>query len=239
MADFVFVHGAWGTPAELAPAAEPLRLAGHDVQIVDLPCTDPSSTLTDYRDAVMGVVGERDDVILVGHSFGGATIGLVHELVPRLPLVYVTALALAPGESLLDVFAGGTADPEDPFAPFEGLVIDTGDGLCELDLEIMASVMPEEQRSEYLQALRRTQREQGTAALAEGWPGTEIPTGRIWYIVAVNDTLILPDVQRSMADRLGATVFDVESDHEMFIEAPIELAGILDEIAVTIAQASA
>ena len=97
--------------------------------------------------------------------------------------------------------------------------------------------MPEEQRAEYLQALRRTQREQGIAALAEGWPGEEIPTGRIWYIVATNDTLILPDVQRSMASRLDATVLEVASDHEMCIEAPIELAGILDQIAATIDQA--
>lgn len=234
MADFVFVHGAWGTPAELAPGAEPLRAAGHRVDIVDLPCTDPASTLTDYRDTVLSTIGERQDVILVGHSFGGASIGLVHEQRPDLPLVYVTALALAPGESLLDVFAGGTADPEDPFAPFEGLVIDTGDGMCELDLEIMASVMPEDQRAEYLEALRRTQREQGVAALAEGWPGTAIPSGRIWYVVATNDTLILPEVQRSMAAALDAIVLEVDTDHEMFIEAPIELAGVLDAIAATV-----
>jgi pimeloyl-ACP methyl ester carboxylesterase len=231
MADFVFVHGAWGTPAELAPAAEPLRAAGHRVDIVDLPCTDPAATLTDYRDTVLATTGDREDVILVGHSFGGASIGLVHERRPELPLVYVTALALAPGESLLDVFAGGAANPDDPFAPFEGLVIDTGDGLCELDLEIMASVMPEDQRAEYLEALRRTQRRQGVAALAEGWPGSKVPSGRIWYVVATNDTLILPQVQRSMAGRLGATVLEVATDHEMFIEAPVELAGILDGIA--------
>jgi pimeloyl-ACP methyl ester carboxylesterase len=180
---------------------------------------------------VLDAIGDRREVIVVAHSFGGATIGLVREARPELPLVYVTALVLEPGVSALDSIAGGRADPDDPFAAFGGLVVDRGEGLCELDLEVMAAAAPEDRRDEYLEALRRTQREQGIAALAQGWPGSRVPSGRTWYVVATQDTMLPVALQRQMAEALGATVFEVDSDHEVFIETPDALAAILARVA--------
>ncbi len=44
MSLFVIVHGAWGSPDEMAPVRAPLLVAGHDVIAVDLPCTTPDAT---------------------------------------------------------------------------------------------------------------------------------------------------------------------------------------------------
>lgn len=42
MADtFIFVHGAFGSPAELAPTVPLLEAKGHRVINVDLPCETP------------------------------------------------------------------------------------------------------------------------------------------------------------------------------------------------------
>ena len=63
MATFVLVHGAFGSPAELAPVIPQLEALGHRAIAVDLPCTDPAATLDDYARTVVeamagyGVVG--------------------------------------------------------------------------------------------------------------------------------------------------------------------------------------
>jgi pimeloyl-ACP methyl ester carboxylesterase len=238
MAVIVLVHGAWGTPPELAPVAPSLRAAGHEVINVDLPCLYPDATLSDYTDAVMAELADLDrdaNVMLVGHSFGGATISLVRERRDDVALVFVTAVALTPGQSLLDLLLG--ADPFDdpnntePWSAFEGLVVDGEPGMCELNLEVMASAAPPEQRDEVYAQLVATQRPQGIAALREGWPGHALPAGHITYVVATNDTLIPPDLQRQMAQSLGADVYEVASDHEMFAEQTDELAAILVKVA--------
>ena len=80
MTTFVLVHGAFGSPAELAPVIPPLEALGHRAIAVDLPCTDPAATLDDYaRTVVEAMAGIDGPVVVVGHSAGGATISLVPE----------------------------------------------------------------------------------------------------------------------------------------------------------------
>jgi pimeloyl-ACP methyl ester carboxylesterase len=54
---------------------------GHEVVAPDLPCDDDSAGLNEYADTVVGAVGDRKDLVVVGHSFGGFTAPLVaHRL---------------------------------------------------------------------------------------------------------------------------------------------------------------
>ncbi|MEU8618335.1 alpha/beta hydrolase [Streptomyces sp. NPDC048623] len=59
-----------------------LRGRGHDVVAVDLPCDDDSAGLAEYADTVVDAIGDRTDLILVAHSFGGFTAPLVCDGVP-------------------------------------------------------------------------------------------------------------------------------------------------------------
>lgn len=238
MARVVLVHGAFGTPAELQPVEPTLTAAGHEVVIVDLPCTDPEATIGDYADAVIDELGAPEgdrETLVVGHSFGGATIGLVRERRPDVALAYVTAVVLEPGQSLLELFLG--ADPfddprvDDPWEGFDGLIVDAGPGLCRFDLDVMVAAVPEGERAEFRAVMEATQREQGIAALREGWPGASIPHDRASYVVATRDTMIDPELQRAMAAALGAVVHEVPTDHSMFLEAPEQLGAILADIA--------
>ncbi|MBY0395135.1 MAG: alpha/beta hydrolase, partial [Thermoleophilia bacterium] len=75
---FVLVHGAFGSPAELAPVVPYLEELGHRVVNVDLPCGRAGSTLEDYADTVVRAMdGIPHPRVLVAHSAGGATIPLV------------------------------------------------------------------------------------------------------------------------------------------------------------------
>jgi pimeloyl-ACP methyl ester carboxylesterase len=88
---FVLVHGAFGTPTELAPVIPLLEALGHRAIAVDLPCANPAATLDDYAVEVVGAMARIEGpVVVVGHSAGGATISLVPgRSLPDVPRTYV------------------------------------------------------------------------------------------------------------------------------------------------------
>ena len=61
--------------------------------------------------------------------------------------------------------------------------------------------------------------------------GGSVPSDRTSYVVATRDTMIDPDLQRDMAAALGADMYEVDSDHEVFLERPEELGAILADLA--------
>lgn len=80
---YVLVHGSWMGKfcwAEVVPMLEAL---GSAVLTLDLPAHGDDSTpsekasLDGYRDAVLAVIGDRNDVTLVGHSMAGMVISAV------------------------------------------------------------------------------------------------------------------------------------------------------------------
>ena len=71
MATFVLVHGAFGSPAELAPVISELEAFGHGAINVDLPCADPAALLEDYARTVVEVMaGIEGPVVVVGRPYG-------------------------------------------------------------------------------------------------------------------------------------------------------------------------
>ncbi|MEN6609969.1 MAG: alpha/beta hydrolase [Methanoregulaceae archaeon] len=73
------------------------------------------STLTDHIGQVVSLIREQDlqDVILVGHSYGGMVItGVAAKIPDRIRrLVYIDAALPDPGQSLFDIILAGGADP--------------------------------------------------------------------------------------------------------------------------------
>ena len=108
--NLVLVHGAWhdGTCWDGVRAA--LEAAGHGVHTPTLAGhgadADPAATHADcVRSVVDCIAGQSlEDVVLLGHSFGGTVIQKAAEAVPeRLArLVFVNAFVLRDGESLTD-----------------------------------------------------------------------------------------------------------------------------------------
>jgi pimeloyl-ACP methyl ester carboxylesterase len=104
MATFVLVHGAFGSPAELAPVIPEVEAIGHRGIAVDLPCQDPAATLDDYARTVVGAIAGIDGpVVVVGLSAGGATISLVPDQARVERLVYVTAFVPESGRSVVEL----------------------------------------------------------------------------------------------------------------------------------------
>lgn len=111
MATYVLVHGAWHTGEHFEPVAAPIRAAGHTVHTPTIAGNRPDD---DKRiglgDAIASIVAflraeGLEDVVLMGHSYGGMIITGVADAVPERirRLVYWNAFVPNDGESLNDL----------------------------------------------------------------------------------------------------------------------------------------
>jgi pimeloyl-ACP methyl ester carboxylesterase len=229
---FVIVPGAWDTPATLQPLLEPLESSGHAVTIVDLPCDDAAATLEQYADAVRAALPvDLADVVLVGYSFGGFTAARIAVEHPELPVVYLAAWIPRPGASVLDIFMGGDpfagGDEDAGIAAFGGLIVSAGPGRCALNVDQYVSAADPAERDAVRSYLERTQRPQGIAALRQKWHGDLPTSGRRTYILTTADTLVPPELQRTMAASLDAEIVEIATGHGPFREQPQRLAELL------------
>src|SRR5512139_696313 len=222
MATFVLVHGAFGSPAELAPVIPWLEALGHRGIAVDLPCADPAATLDDYaRTVVEAMVGIKGSVVVVGHSAGGATISLVPGRTRVDRLVYVTAFVPEPGRSIADLAGAEVRET------ILSVSHEDGNGCRSFDLELLATLAPPEEREAYLAFLRATQRPQAWAALEQPWPGRSLPDVPRTYVLCTEDQIIPPARQSEMAARLGVEPIEIAAEHAVFTFQPRELAAVL------------
>lgn len=140
MANYVLVHGAWHGAWCWRRILPGLRAAGHEVHAVTLTgvgerrhLLSPAIDLDTHIQDVCGLIEaeELQDVVLVGHSYGGLVItGVTARLGARIArLVYVDAVVPAPGESWssthppevqarrrADIARSGVIAPADPSA---------------------------------------------------------------------------------------------------------------------------
>lgn len=114
MATFVLVHGAWHGGWCWRKVVPLLRDAGHEVHTPTLTglgerahLLTPAVDLETHVHDVTAVVEyeDLDDVVLVGHSYGGMVItGAAERITERLSgLVYLDAFVPADGESVMDL----------------------------------------------------------------------------------------------------------------------------------------
>jgi len=138
MSTFVLVHGAWHTGKELEPVARELEAAGHRA----FTPTVKGNGAVDSRDvgladAIASIVefvlaNDLEDIVLVGHSYGGMVITGVADSVPERVrrLVYWNAFVPNNGESVTDML------PPQFVELFDQIAAARGDGCVVLPFAI-------------------------------------------------------------------------------------------------------
>ncbi|GGV26522.1 alpha/beta hydrolase [Streptomyces longisporoflavus] len=192
-----------------------LRSRGHETVAPDLPSDQPAAGLGDYADAVAEAVGERRNLVVVGHSYGAFTAPLVAERLGAEALVLLAGMIPEPGERPDDWWertgcnkardAAGLSAIEDPFESFYHDV-------------------PRELAEE---ALRR-EREESSRVGGEPWPLTAWPDIPTKFIVCKDDRFFPPEFFRALAqERLGVTPDEIGGSHCVALSRPQELAALL------------
>ncbi|MBO0821989.1 MAG: alpha/beta hydrolase, partial [Nocardiopsaceae bacterium] len=163
--------------------------------------------------------------VLAGHSYGGAVISEAGTHPAVAAVVYIAAFAPDKGESVNTLIAGFPADgPQPPILPPQ-------DGFLFLDRDKFPASFAGDVPLEEAQFMADSQVPWGVDAL--GGAVTE-PAWRqkpSWYLVTTEDRMIPPSAQRTMAERIGATVTETPASHSVYVSKPQAVAGLISRAA--------
>lgn len=218
---FVLVHGAGDVGWYWHLVERRLRDRGHDVVAPDLPCEDDNAGLDDYVRTVEGAVGDRDNLVVVGQSFGAYTATLLAARRPVRALVLVAGLIPAPGERPEDWFAntGWEAAVADQARQSEGRG-GSSDPYAAFYHDVPRALAEEAMSRERHQSSTPG----GTPWPLDAWP--DVPT----RFVLCSEDRFFPAafMRRVVADRLAVVPDEIAAGHCVALSRPDELADLLD-----------
>jgi pimeloyl-ACP methyl ester carboxylesterase len=237
----LLVHGAWHGAWCWSGVQAALDGLGVSSWAIDLPghglSNESLGDLVTDAECVRRAVGvieavTDDEVVLVGHSYGG---GVITEAAARqiaaggniAHLVYLTAAALADGESVGGLVAQVNGDKtrlselRQPAA--DGTL---GVGPRELALEVFYSRCSTAAANAAWSRLGR----QAISSLTQPTVGDPRASIGSTFIVCTEDRAFHPDAQRLVAERCTRSI-DLEADHAPGMSAPSALAEAIAQTA--------
>jgi pimeloyl-ACP methyl ester carboxylesterase len=221
------VHGAFADSGSWAGVTDLLLAAGVPVQAVSNPLRGIAADAAYVASAIAQIPGP---VLAVGHSYGGAVISNAALAAGNVVgLVYVAAFAPDENETLGEI-EGTSRDSvlSSALKPAQ-FPAESGGTAVELYVdpaqfhEAFARDLPQQQSA----VLGASQRPVAASAFEEksGAPAwKKLPS---WAVVATGDKAAGSDVVRSMAERAGATITEIEASHVVMISKPREVTDVI------------
>ena len=205
----VFCHGLWADGSCFSKVIAPLQAEGHEVIAAQYGLDTPEGDVA----TVIRTLGRvNSPAILVGHSYGGSVITAAGTDDRVAGLVYIAALAPDADEtsqSLLDQLP-----TTDVFAHIE--VADGRIWLLPDGVERFAGDLPEAEQ----QPVWATHYAPAADLFAHNADGVAWRSKPSWYIVANNDRTVPLELERFVAERMGATTYDIDSSHVPMLSHP-------------------
>jgi pimeloyl-ACP methyl ester carboxylesterase len=218
----VLVHGGFVDGSGWEGVYQILRRSGHHVAIVQ----NPTLSLADDVAVTRRVLDQQPgNVVLVGHSYGGAVITEAGNHPKVAALVYITAFAPDGGESVNTLIA----DPP-PGAPVPP-ILPPQDGFLVLDKDKFAASFAADVEPDRAAFMADSQVPWGIDALAGAVSEPAWRDKPTWYLIATEDRMIPPDAQRFMADRAKATQIEAAGSHAIYVSRPEAVAAIIETAA--------
>ena len=224
----VLVHGAFADASSWNGVIE--RLQANGVQV-----TAPANPLRGIAadSAYIAAVIEQIDgpVVAVGHSYGGAVItNAATDAKNVVGLVYVAAFAPEEGETLGAVEAGSKDSVlNSALVPRQYPTADGGSATeFYIDPAKARDAFAGDLSDQQAALIAATQRPVSEFAFSEpnGPPAWKhLPS---WAVVATADRAAGTDVIRSMAERAGAKITEVDGSHVIMISQPQVVADVIE-----------
>jgi pimeloyl-ACP methyl ester carboxylesterase len=205
----VFAHGLWADGSCFSKVIPTLQADGHQV----IAAQNSLDSLEGDVAAVKRALGRvPSPAILVGHSQGGTIITAAGTDDRVAGLVYICALAPDDDE---------TAQSQQAKFPVTEVFshIDVAEGriwLLPSGVPFFCGDLPEAEQ----QVVYATQGVPNADLFDQKVPGTAWKTKPSWYIVGANDQTVNPELERFVAKRMGATVYDIQSSHVPMLSHP-------------------
>jgi pimeloyl-ACP methyl ester carboxylesterase len=220
--NIVLVHGGFVDGSGWEGVYKILRRDGYLVSIVQ----NPTISLTEDVAATKRIVAAQNgQVILVGHSYGGAVITEAGNDPKVAGLVYITAFVPDKGESVSTLIKDPPAGaPVPPIMPPQ-------DGYLFLDKAKFPASFAADVDTERAAFMAESQVPWGVGALSGTISEPAWRTKPSWYLVATDDRMIPPPAQRFMSKRAGSTVVEVAGSHAIYVSQPNVVAALIEKAA--------
>jgi pimeloyl-ACP methyl ester carboxylesterase len=214
----VIVHGAFADGSDWAKVIPLLQAKGVHVVAIQNPLT---SLADDVAVAKRVIDAQTGKVVLVGHSWGGQVITEAGENPKVAGLVYVAAFAPDVGQ------AGGELGKDYPASPGHAHFVPDAAGFLSLSPEGMAKHFAQDLPASVTRVMAATQGPIQAKAFEQKATVAAWKTRPSWYIVADNDHMIHPDLQRALAKRIGATTTHLPTSHVPQQSQPAKVASVI------------
>jgi pimeloyl-ACP methyl ester carboxylesterase len=218
----VLVHGGFVDGSGWRGVYDLLTADGFSVSVVQNQTLSLESDVETTR-SVLDL--QNGPAILVGHSYGGAVITEAgnHERVAG--LVYIAAFAPDAGESVSTLLAD--LPPDGPVPP----ILPPQDGFLFLDRERFAASFAADVPAREAAFMADSQVPWGVEALDGEINQAAWRSKPSWYLIATDDRMIPPPLQRQMAERAGSTVAEEAGSHSIYISQPQAVAALTKQAA--------
>jgi pimeloyl-ACP methyl ester carboxylesterase len=218
----VLVHGGFVDGSGWAGVYSILEDDGYDVIVVQNPTISLAGDVAATKRAIADASGE---VVLVGHSYGGAVITEAGNDPKVTRLAYVTAFAPDAGESVGMLIANPA--PGAPVPP----ILPPRDGFVMLDKAKFAASFAADVDPAVASFMANSQVPWGLEAVNGTIAQAAWKSKRSWYLMATADKMIPPDAQRSMAERAKAVIVEAEGSHAIYVSKPEPVARLIERAA--------
>jgi pimeloyl-ACP methyl ester carboxylesterase len=223
----VLVHGAFADASSWNGVITRLQAEG-------VPVTAPANPLRGIAadSAYLAAVLEQIDgpVLAVGHSYGGAVItNAATDASNVVGLVYVAAFAPDEGE-LLGAVEAGSKDSilNSALVPHQYPTADGGSATeFSIDPTKARDAFAGDLSDEQAALIAATQRPVAELAFSEPSGPPAWKDRPSWAVVATGDRAAGTDVVRSMAERAGAKITEVEGSHVIMVSQPQAVTDVI------------
>jgi pimeloyl-ACP methyl ester carboxylesterase len=209
----VLVHGAFADGSSWDHVASKLQTKGFTTLAVHQPLTSFADDVAATQRAIEAQPGE---VVLVGHSYGGAVITEAGNSPKVVSLVYVAAFGPDAGESINDL---GKGKP----APIWASALQVTGGFGSLPMQIVVEHFAQDLPAADAKLLAAKQGPIKMTSFDAKISNAAWRSRPVYYVLATQDHMIAPEAQTTMAERMHANVTSVAASHVVMLSKPNEV----------------
>ncbi|MBD0333415.1 MAG: alpha/beta hydrolase [Chitinophagaceae bacterium] len=227
--NIVLVHGAFADGSCWSKVIPLLQEKGYNVIAVQNPLTSLANDVAAARRAIAQMDGP---VLLVAHSYGGMVITEAGNDPKVAGLLYVAALVPEEGQNANDVNA---------MMPTTGVEKEfrlSSDGFVSLSLKAVNEHFAPDASPEERKLIYATQVPLAASAGEEKVQSPAWKTKPSWFIVAAQDKVINPDLERFKSKLIKATTIELKSSHVPMISQPNKVVAFIIEAAQKLSSSS-
>ena len=218
----VFCHGIWADASCFSKLIPALQADGHEVISVQYGLTSYDHDVAAVK-RTMGRVSSP--VLLVGHSYGGATITGAASMIAS----SAWSISRRWHSMSADRAEPAQEDPTDIFGHVE--VADGRVWMLPSGVECFAGDLPEAGKKVVWATHYAPDADLFNQQKLDRVPWGSKPN---WFIVAQNDRTVHPELQRFLAQRMKAQVTEVPSSHVPMLSKPDVVLGVIRQAAAAV-----